>query len=399
MSYKEQMKAKVEAIIAKGHDINHEIVQMVKDDFKQTIDDCKKSGTSLKSATYETLDGIEEGLKASGQKSEEVLKDSANAIVDATKKSSEVTVEKTREAAQKSKDALDNEIAKAKEGIKGVNSSIKDKMRASYADFQEKSETEKEHLQDVADGIKEYSVEKSHHLLSETVDKTKDAINSINTSIKNSSKELLQHSKDSVASWYNTLASKIKKHEKNNMKNKKTQGEENMKNKNNVVAVYNTKEEAESAVKLLTDSGINVKTISVVGKGYHTEEHPMGYYNTGDRVKFWGSEGAFWGGLWGLLVGGLFFTVPGFGPLVAAGPIVSSIVGALEGAVVGGGLSALGAGLYSMGIPKDSVMKYETDVKADKFLLIVHGTQAEVQKVKEILDTQDNGEITLHLND
>ena len=43
-----------------------------------------------------------------------------------------------------------------------------------------------------------------------------------------------------------------------------------------------------------------------------------------------------------------------------AGPLVAWIVGALEGAVLMGGLSALGAGLYSIGIPKDSVVKYET---------------------------------------
>jgi len=171
-----------------------------------------------------------------------------------------------------------------------------------------------------------------------------------------------------------------------------------MENKNSVVAIYKTHEEAESAVKLLVNSSVDKKKISVVGKGYHTEEHPIGYYNMGDRVKFWGEEGAFWGGLWGLLVGGSFFFIPGFGPLVAAGPIVSSLVGGLEGAAVVGGLSALGAGLYGMGIPKDSIMKYETAIKTDKYLLIVHGTQAEVQKAKEILDTQDSGEVNLHIN-
>ena len=171
-----------------------------------------------------------------------------------------------------------------------------------------------------------------------------------------------------------------------------------MEGKNSAVAVYNTHEEAESAVKLLTKSGVDVKKISVVGKGYHTEEDPIGYYNTGDRVKFWGKEGAFWGGLWGLLVGGLFLWVPGFGPLVASGPIVSMIVGGLEGAAAVGGFSALGAGLYSMGIPKDSIVKYETAIKTDKYLLIIHGTQKEVQEAKDILDTQDSGETTLHLN-
>ena len=171
-----------------------------------------------------------------------------------------------------------------------------------------------------------------------------------------------------------------------------------MENKNSAVAIYNTHTEAEDAVKLLINSGVDPKKISVVGKGYHTEEEPIGYYNTGDRVKFWGKEGTFWGGLWGLLVGGLFVWVPGFGPLTASGPIVSMIVGGLEGAVAVGGFSALGAGLYSMGIPKNSVVKYEEAVKTDKYLLLIHGTQDEVKKAKEILDTQDSGETTLHLS-
>jgi hypothetical protein len=45
------------------------------------------------------------------------------------------------------------------------------------------------------------------------------------------------------------------------------------------------------------------------------------------------------------------------------GPLVSWIIGALEGAAVVGGLSALGAGLYSLGIPKNSVVEYEKALK------------------------------------
>jgi hypothetical protein len=90
-------------------------------------------------------------------------------------------------------------------------------------------------------------------------------------------------------------------------------------------------------------------------------------------MKYWGKQGAFWGGLWGMLFGA-FFIIPGLGPILVAGPLVAWIVGALEGAVVVGGLSALGAGLYSIGIPKDSVVKYEAALKADKFLLLAHGT-------------------------
>jgi hypothetical protein len=111
----------------------------------------------------------------------------------------------------------------------------------------------------------------------------------------------------------------------------------------------------------------------------------VGYYNVGDRMKYWGKMGAFWGGLWGFLFGSAFFFIPGIGPLVVAGPLVSWIVGALEGAVVVGGLSALGAGLYSLGIPKDSILQYETALKTDKFLLIAHGSEDEIIRAKGIL--------------
>jgi hypothetical protein len=86
------------------------------------------------------------------------------------------------------------------------------------------------------------------------------------------------------------------------------------------------------------------------------------------------------------LFGSAFFLIPGFGPLLVAGPLVAWIVGALEGAVVVGGLSAIGAGLYSLGIPKDSILRYERALKTDKFVLIAHGSVDEITRAKEILD-------------
>jgi hypothetical protein len=167
--------------------------------------------------------------------------------------------------------------------------------------------------------------------------------------------------------------------------------------KNNaVVGVYNSHTEAEAAVKELQRSGFDMQKLSIVGKDYHTEEYVIGYYNAGDRMKFWGKLGAFWGGFWGLLFGSALFLIPGIGPVVVFGPLVSWIVGALEGAVVVGGLSALGAGLYSIGIPKDSIMKYETALKSDKFLIIAHGTAAEVATAKSILETTGAAQVAAH---
>ena len=154
---------------------------------------------------------------------------------------------------------------------------------------------------------------------------------------------------------------------------------------NSVVAIYPTHTDAETAVKELQQSGFDMKKLSIVGRGYHTDEHVIGYYNSGDRMKAWGKTGAFWGGLWGLLFGSAFFIVPGLGPLLVAGPLVNMIVGALEGAAVVGGLSVLGAGLAGMGIPNDSILKYETALKTDRFLLIVHGSSGEIAHAKDIL--------------
>jgi hypothetical protein len=158
---------------------------------------------------------------------------------------------------------------------------------------------------------------------------------------------------------------------------------------NCVVAVYASHTVAEAAVKELERSGFDLKLLSIIGRDYRSEEHVVGYYSTGDRMKYWGTMGAglgaFWGGLWGLLFGAAFFWVPGLGPTLVAGPLVSSIVGALEGGVLLAGFDAIGAGLYSLGVPKDSILKYETALKSDNFLLIAHGSAAETTRAQGIL--------------
>ena len=166
---------------------------------------------------------------------------------------------------------------------------------------------------------------------------------------------------------------------------------------NAVVAVYDTHAAADDAVKELQKAGFDMKKLSVVGKDYHTDEQVVGYYNAGERMKHWGKLGAFWGGLWGLLFGAAFFWVPGIGPVLVGGPLVAWIVAALEGAVVVGGLSAIGAGLYSLGIPKDSIVMYETAIKAGNYVVVAHGTADEVAKARDILSTLKPSGLTEHV--
>jgi len=168
------------------------------------------------------------------------------------------------------------------------------------------------------------------------------------------------------------------------------------KNQNSVVAIFGQHSAAENAIKELKNGGFDVKKLSIIGRDYHSEDNVVGFYNTGDRMKYWGKLGAFWGGLWGMLFGAAVLFIPGIGPVVAAGSVITWIVAALEGAVVVGGLSALGAGLYSLGIPKDSIVTYETTIKAGKFVLIAHGTADEVEKARGILETSGAEQVNVH---
>ncbi len=169
-----------------------------------------------------------------------------------------------------------------------------------------------------------------------------------------------------------------------------------MSNTNSVVAVFESHEQAEDAIRELQKDGFDMKKLSIVGKNYHTDEHVVGYYTTGDRMMYWGKIGAFWGGFWGLLFGSAFFWVPGIGQVLVAGPLVMWIVGALEEAAVFGGLSALGAALFSIGIPKKSVLQYETEVKSGRLLLVAHGTLDEVQRAKELLGQTNTTKAEVH---
>ncbi len=152
-----------------------------------------------------------------------------------------------------------------------------------------------------------------------------------------------------------------------------------------VIAVFENHKEVDTAVRDLIDGGLDAKHFSVVGKGYHTEEKVLGFYNTGDRMKVWGKYGAFWGGLWGLLFGGMFLVMPVLGPVVILGHLAVILASGIEGAVLVGGISAIGAALLNIGVPKDSVVRYETAIKEDCFLVTAHGTHDEMERAKAIL--------------
>ena len=153
------------------------------------------------------------------------------------------------------------------------------------------------------------------------------------------------------------------------------------------VAVYDDHTQAETAVKALQRAGFDMKKISIIGREYHTEEHVVGFLNAGDRAKVFGKLGAFWGGLMGVLFGSAMMFIPVVGHVIVLGPLAAALFGGVQGAVLVGGISALAGALMAVGIPKDSVLRYETALKADKFMLVVHGDAQEIKRAHELLKT------------
>ncbi len=168
-----------------------------------------------------------------------------------------------------------------------------------------------------------------------------------------------------------------------------------MSKKNCCVSIYPTHQATEWALGELRKADIDLRQVSIAGRGYHSEAHPIGFYNVGDRICYWGLQGDFWADLWGLLSGAAFFWVPDFGPLAAAGPLVASLMCGLEGVAIGGGFDVFGAALYSMGIPRNSISQYEQAVKEEQFLLIVNGERDVVEHACEILHNEMQ-QVTVH---
>ena len=162
------------------------------------------------------------------------------------------------------------------------------------------------------------------------------------------------------------------------------------------VAVFDTHDQAERAVRAVNNAGIELPKISIVGRDFESEEHALGFYSLGDRVRSFGGFGAFWGTLAGLLFGAFVMFIPVFGHLIILGPLASTIVSGIEGAAIGGAAGALVGALMSIGVPKDSAIRYEKAIRANKFLVTVQGSRADMELCKDVLQPMQPAELEIH---
>ena len=160
-----------------------------------------------------------------------------------------------------------------------------------------------------------------------------------------------------------------------------------------VVATYRSHTDAEQAVRRLSEGGLPINQISIIGRNFETHEDVQGFYRPADAALDGAGQGAWFGGIFGLMLGAMgFFVMPAVGALMVMGPLSGMIAGAIGGAGVG----ALINGLVASGVPRDQALKYQERLQAGEFLVVVHGGAGEMMRAHEILEGTTPSHLQAH---
>jgi hypothetical protein len=170
----------------------------------------------------------------------------------------------------------------------------------------------------------------------------------------------------------------------------KMAGDRMAREENAAVAVYPHFRAAGTAIQRLKESGFEMDKVSVAARDERSGNQVTGYYRGNNGMCYWGRLGQFWGPLWGLLSGWAFFAVPGLGPVLVAGPLAGWIVALLENAAIFGGLTVVGAGLYNIGVAKQSVLECEAALREGKYVVLVHGAGEDVRRARQLLNLTED---------
>jgi hypothetical protein len=160
-----------------------------------------------------------------------------------------------------------------------------------------------------------------------------------------------------------------------------------------VFCILNNVGQAENVVDQLKAAGFSNNDISVLFPDKTSSREFAHEKNT--KAPEGATTGATTGGLLGGALGWLAgigaLSIPGVGPLIAAGPIMAALSGGAVGAAVGGITGAL----VGMGIPEYEAKRYEGKIRQGNILLSVHAENSdEAKRAKEILEAADAEDIS-----
>jgi hypothetical protein len=159
-----------------------------------------------------------------------------------------------------------------------------------------------------------------------------------------------------------------------------------MGNANAALTVFDTPLEIAAAIKQVQISGCSTGGLSVVWRDQASPSGISGYYRGKDKMQYWGDFETLWNEIFTILSGWAFFTIPDIGRILVVGPLADWIATALANSAIFGSMSAIGMGLYSVGISRYSIRFCEEALKDGKCILLLNGPAQEVKKARQIID-------------
>jgi len=155
-----------------------------------------------------------------------------------------------------------------------------------------------------------------------------------------------------------------------------------------VLGLFRTKEDAEDAVRELRNSGYNENEISIVARREGNEGMEGARDEADNSIAGGTTTGGIIGGLAGLALGAGALTIPGLGPIIAAGPLAGLLSGTAAGGIAGG--------LIDWGIPGERGRYYETKVREGRIMAAVRTSDDRVENAAEILRRNGAEDVETH---
>lgn len=158
-----------------------------------------------------------------------------------------------------------------------------------------------------------------------------------------------------------------------------------------VTRLFDTYGDAEQAVTALERAGVPSRDISLLANTPRGEPEPRVIGSAhGDRAADDAGKGAtaggVIGGVGGLLAGLGMLTIPGIGPVVAAGWLATTAAGVVAGAAVGGAAGGLIGALTRNGVSEEDAHVYAEGVRRGGVLVSVRAPDDMAARVAEMLD-------------
>lgn len=169
--------------------------------------------------------------------------------------------------------------------------------------------------------------------------------------------------------------------------------------KKRALGVFERFEDLKASVERLHDEGFQMNQVSAIAKDDRVKKEIPGSEITkeekevgnkaGEGAAAGALAGGTLGGVTGLLVGLGALAIPGVGPILLAGAEATAIATTLAGGAIGAASGGLIGALVGLGIPEERAKVYSDRVANGDYLLMVTGTQAEIEHAQAILENRN----------